>query len=87
MARIAHYDKARHKAWSEKVRKRAGWLCVECRKYGRKDENGLPPKAQIAHHIKPVKLYPELAYDVNNGEALCLKCHAKRHPEKGGKHW
>lgn len=86
MSSIKHYDRKRHREWSEKVKRRAGYLCQECRKYGR-TENGLPVAAKIAHHIKPLAQYPELAYDVTNGEALCLKCHAKRHPEKGGKHW
>lgn len=84
--RNTHYDKRRHRAWSEKVRRRAGGLCEECKRYGRKDKNGLPPAAQIAHHIKPVEYFPEWAYDVRNGQALCLGCHAKKHPEKGGKH-
>lgn len=87
MSSIKHYDKARHRTWSDKVQKRAGYLCEECRKYGRTDKNGLPVASKIAHHIKHLDEHPELAYDVNNGEALCLKCHAKRHPEKGGKHW
>lgn len=87
MSKIRHYDKAKHRKWSEAVKKRANFECQECKKYGRRDENGLPPVAKIAHHIKPLEQYPELAYDLSNGEALCLKCHAKRHPEKGGKHW
>lgn len=87
VSKIAHYDKAKHRAWSEKIKKRADYLCEECRKYGRRDKNGLPVAAKIAHHKKTLEEHPELAYDLSNGEALCLKCHAKRHPEKGGKHW
>ena len=87
VSKIAHYDRAKHRTWSEKIKKRAGYLCEECRKYGRRDKNGLPVAAKIAHHKKTLEEYPELAYDLSNGEALCLKCHAKRHPEKGGKHY
>jgi thymidylate synthase (FAD) len=31
------------------------------------------------HHIKPVKQFPELAYDEDNMEILCATCHAKHH--------
>lgn len=30
-----------------------------------------------AHHILPVRLFPHLLYDLNNGVPLCLKCHPK----------
>ena len=76
-----HYNSARHKAWAEKVLRRAGYLCEECRRYGRLDKNGLPVRATTAHHIKHRDEYPELQYDVNNGRALCEKCHNKHREE------
>jgi len=79
-----YYHSARHKAWREKVLRRAGYLCEECKRYGRLDKNGLPVKATTAHHIKHRDEYPELQYDINNGRALCEKCHNREHPEKGG---
>ena len=79
-----HYNSARHKAWAEKVLRRAGYLCEECKRYGRLDANGLPVRATTAHHIKHRDEYPELQYDVTNGRALCERCHNKAHPEKGG---
>lgn len=79
------YAGARHKRWREKVLKRAEYLCEECRRYGRKDKNGNPISATVAHHIQPREEYPELAYRVENGRALCSKCHNRKHPEKGGK--
>lgn len=72
-----HYNKQRHRDWSDKVIRRAGYLCEHCKRYGRK------VTATIAHHKKTVKECPELAYDVTNGEALCDACHNKEHPEKG----
>ena len=84
MARDAHYDMARHKAWRAKVIRRAGGLCEECKRYGRIGRDGLPIPATTAHHIKHRDEYPELAFDVNNGRALCAKCHNREHPEKGG---
>lgn len=32
-----------------------------------------------AHHLKPVKDYPDLIYDVDNGLTLCYKCHKAEH--------
>lgn len=32
------------------------------------------------HHIRPWAQYPELRYDVNNGQVLCCLCHMVKHP-------
>lgn len=87
MAGQTYYSCARHRAWREKVLKRAGYLCEECRRYGRVDKDGQPVAAKIAHHIMPREKYPELQYKVNNGRALCEMCHNRAHPEKGGGHF
>lgn len=79
-----YYSTPRHRAWRAKVIKRAGHLCEECRRYGRRDRDGNPVTATTAHHIKPREEYPELQYSVSNGRALCEKCHNRAHPEKGG---
>lgn len=72
-----NYHKRQHKRWRELVLRRAGYLCEECARYGRRTE------ATIAHHIKHADEYPELRYVVSNGRALCAACHNKEHPEKG----
>ena len=82
-----YYSNARHREWRRKVLRRAGGLCEICRRYGRTDKNGERIKARIAHHIKPRDEYPELQYDVSNGQALCGKCHNQIHPEKGGRYY
>ena len=69
-----YYQTKRHKEWRTKVLKRAGYLCEECKRYGRTTE------AVHAHHIKPRKDYPELQYRVENGKALCGMCHNKLEP-------
>ena len=78
-----YYDGARHRRWREAVLRRAGYLCEECKRYGRTDKDGMPIRATTAHHIKHREEYPELQYDVSNGRALCAKCHNVAHPEKG----
>ena len=72
-----YYRHKRHRDWREKVLRRDKYLCQECLRYGKKTP------ATIAHHKKPREDYPDLQYDVSNGEASCLACHNKKHPEKG----
>ena len=86
MANKKHYDSARHKRWRELVICRAGGLCQECRRYGRVDADGMRVKATTAHHIVPLEVAPERAFDPDNGMALCAACHNKKHPEKGGRY-
>lgn len=61
-------------------------LCVWCRRAGRYriDRHGRrwPVKADMVHHIKPKKDYPELALELDNLVSLCDGCHDKAHPEK-----
>lgn len=87
MPDAAYYQQARHKRWREKVLRRAGYLCEECKRYGRTDADGNPVRATTAHHIKHRDEFPELAYVISNGQALCAKCHNAKHPEKGGRYW
>lgn len=81
----AFYHQKRHRQWREKVLKRAGYLCEICKRYGRKDKDGMPIAAKVAHHIKHADTHPELRYVVANGRALCESCHNEQHPEKGGR--
>lgn len=54
--------------WRKGVFERDGYTCQLCGEYAGYIE---------AHHIKPVRKYPELIYEINNGMTLCLKCHGK----------
>jgi 5-methylcytosine-specific restriction enzyme A len=64
------------KAW-EKCRKialqRDEFLCQSCLK------NGNYTPADMVHHIKERKDYPELALDLDNLESLCNPCHNQMH--------
>lgn len=59
------------------ILRRDGYMCQECRKYGR-----ITP-AYYVHHIEHLEDRPDLALEDSNLEAVCLACHNKLHPEKG----
>lgn len=60
-------DSLEYKEWHKQVLKRDNYICQEC------GSN----KHLEAHHIKPLKYFPELAVDLNNGQTLCNNCHRK----------
>lgn len=67
-------------AWKkmrEKILRRDGYRCVDCRRYGRVTE------ATTVHHIQHYDEHPELALDPSNLISLCASCHNAKHPEKG----
>jgi len=53
--------------WRRKVFERDGYKCQNCG--SRKDIQ--------ADHIKPIALFPNLIFDIDNGRTLCKKCHNK----------
>jgi len=72
--RKAYFQRIRnspyYKEWRIAVLKRDNYTCQKCN-----------TKENIeAHHIKPIVVFPELSYIVDNGETLCVKCHDKSHP-------
>jgi 5-methylcytosine-specific restriction endonuclease McrA/ribosomal protein S27E len=52
------------------VRERDNHQCQKC---------GASKSRMHVHHIKPVRFYPELICDPNNGVLLCPKCHREFH--------
>ena len=73
----------RWKRKREAILRRDGYLCQECKRYGRK-RNGHPVPAEVVHHIQHYDEHPELALDDGNLISLCEGCHNKMHPERGG---
>ena len=70
------YTTAKWKRKREHILKRDGYLCQDCKRYGRMRE------ATEVHHIQFLEFHPELAYDDRNLVSLCKRCHNARHPEK-----
>jgi 5-methylcytosine-specific restriction protein A len=63
-------------AWKRKrliILRRDGYLCRECKRYGKTTE------ATTVHHAKPLELYPELRLNNQNLLSLCAACHDKMH--------
>ena len=77
--KIFDYKSAKWKKVRLKALKRDKYICQECKKYFKNEE------ATVVHHI--IEVWEDLskAYDINNLESLCTKCHNKRHPEKAKK--
>lgn len=61
------YSSEQYQLWRKAVLVRDGYHCIKCSSV----------KNLQVDHIKPRSLYPELAYDINNGRTLCAKCHRK----------
>ncbi|AVI30949.1 MULTISPECIES: HNH endonuclease [Bacillus subtilis group] len=72
------YNTARWKRVRKAVLNRDGYLCCECKR------RGLITNGNTVHHIIALRDDPSKAFEINNLETICLECHNKEHPEKGG---
>ena len=76
---IFDYKDKRWKKKREIILRRDNYLCQECKKYGKRVE------ATTVHHIIHAEDDPLLAWENDNLQSVCAKCHNKLHPEKGGR--
>lgn len=73
------YD-SRYYKWRDEVIRKGDNKCSVCDKTLGITCECCGQKVQMyAHHVKPVKQYPELAFDVSNGILLCYSCHQNVH--------
>lgn len=70
-------------ALAERKRKLEHYECERCRARGKVQDFKYTKLDNIkkvnVHHKKPLRLYPELALDINNLECLCDECHYEEH--------
>ena len=52
---------------------RAGWMCEECRRYGKRED------AEAVHHVYPKNEYPEYQWTAWNLMCLSKTCHYAIH--------
>lgn len=74
--KYAKYRTEEYKNWRTACLKRDMYKCQVCGK-------GRPARLQV-DHIHSWSKYPELRYEVDNGQTLCIPCH-KRTPTYGFK--
>lgn len=61
-----------YREWRLAVYRRDNFSCVTCGAAAKRNEVIIH-----ADHIKPMSLFPELQFDINNGRTLCWECHKK----------
>lgn len=71
------------KLWRKRVFERDNYICVKC---GVRNGNG-KKVILAADHIKRFAEYPELRFDLNNGQTLCKPCHTNKTKEEGKLYW
>jgi len=68
-----NYKNKRWKILRERRLKKDGYLCAECRRYGKHVD------ATVVHHVYPAEDHPEWRYKLWNLISLCPQCHDKMH--------
>lgn len=71
------YKSKRWKTLRVGILRRDGYQCRECRRYGK------TVQADTVHHVYPVELYPQLAWERWNLVSLCTACHNAMHARSG----
>jgi len=64
-------EQAKDIKWSQDVKIKDRWVCTDC---GELDRELLE-----SHHTQPKDMFPELAHSLDNGQCLCVACHARVH--------
>lgn len=78
--RKAFYKSKQWRMVRLRVLKRDNYECVNCRKEGKVTLNRFDKhKTLDVDHIKELETHPELRYDLDNLQTLCIWCHNKKH--------
>ena len=81
------YDSYAWRKLSAQIKERDNFECQQCKRNGfvSTDTNEYSEQAKrkkiqlVVHHIRELEDYPELAFDTDNLETLCVDCHNKLH--------
>lgn len=79
------YDSGAWKNLRKVAMERCNNECQKCKKNGyvtidTNEHNGKRKKIKmVVHHIKELEHHPKLALDIDNLEALCVRCHNEIH--------
>ena len=75
---MSKYKTVRWQNLRERRLKLDGYMCKECRRYGRTNTG------DTVHHIYQAKDYPDLFWNIKNLITLCRECHNEMHDRKTG---
>jgi thymidylate synthase (FAD) len=64
------HGRSDYRLWRQAVLKERDYTCARCGKRGGKLH---------AHHVLPMAKFPEYAFSVKNGRAMCVPCHRDLH--------
>ena len=64
--KLKHRPKFENRKWELAVFERDNFTCQKC---------GYKGRELVIHHIKPYCLFPNLRFDMDNGQTLCRECH------------
>ena len=65
--------------WVKKVLEEDDYRCRDCGISQEELKKNKKTKGLNAHHIKDWDSFPKLRFEVSNGEALCHRCHRRKH--------
>lgn len=80
--KISFYQSREWKLLRLQILERDNNECQECKRNGLVLIKEMKPDKQKTldvDHIKEIYTHPELAFDPSNLEALCIRCHNKKH--------
>lgn len=75
-ASASFFNSTRWKSLRNLALRRDDGICQECKRNGR-----MATGNQI-DHIKPRSKFPELAYEIENLQTLCARCHNRKRREE-----
>jgi len=84
--KVSFYSSYKWKQLSKKIKERDNYECQECKRQGlvfiddgRKNNKGKKKIQMVTHHIKELENHPDLAWEEDNLETICVRHHESEH--------